>query len=435
MWNRLLPLFSVSRRALLTTTLGGVGCGIMLRSVSAEETSEYPFPEHKQNHTIFSRLSLLAHATTRIARDTNCVLRCVFDYMMVSRKTFATLEEEEDAWSLVHQKCATRLKALCFKNGGLYIKFGQHVASLPYLLPMEYVNCMKVMLDETPQTHEDEVRRIFQQEFGHLPEELFSQFDYHPIASASLAQVHIAYTKEGQKVAVKVQHPGLAENAHTDTAIVKFFATQIHRFFPEFDYQWLASEIAYNLPRELDFLLEGANAEKCRVTLMGCNVNVHIPHIYWEISSKKILTMEFIDGCKINDVKAIQDLGFRPRDVSTALCHVFDHQIFISGFVHCDPHPANVFIRRNNNQMQLILLDHGLYTSLPTSFRLQYCALWKAIVTADVEMIRVESERLNAGSLYPLFASILTAAPWKQLSVSQFDTRAKPVEFAHIKGE
>tara|TARA_R110002050_G_scaffold152736_3_gene280219 strand:+ start:47 stop:694 length:648 start_codon:yes stop_codon:yes gene_type:complete len=128
-------------------------------------------------------------SVARAWRDTVCVLGCVYDYTSLRFKDLSDPDVESLAWHKAHESSAQRLLNLCFKNGGVYIKLGQHVAALHYLLPMEYVETMKATLDCTPTSGEREVRRIIQEDLGAPPEELFQSFDYTPIASASLAQV------------------------------------------------------------------------------------------------------------------------------------------------------------------------------------------------------------------------------------------------------
>eukprot|EP00008_Paramoeba_atlantica_P010771 CAMPEP_0201480656 /NCGR_PEP_ID=MMETSP0151_2-20130828/5101_1 /ASSEMBLY_ACC=CAM_ASM_000257 /TAXON_ID=200890 /ORGANISM="Paramoeba atlantica, Strain 621/1 / CCAP 1560/9" /LENGTH=413 /DNA_ID=CAMNT_0047862591 /DNA_START=473 /DNA_END=1714 /DNA_ORIENTATION=+ len=307
---------------------------------------------------------------------------------------------------------------------------------------------MKPTLDRTPTSTKEQVRQVFREEYGEEPEHFFDQFDYKPFASASLAQVHVAYLKSGQKVAVKVQHPHLAKTARADAETVSFFAKVLNKIFPDFDYLWLANEIKLNLPKELNFMNEGENAERCHDTMFDCDAAVVVPHIFWDVTTSRILTMEFMEGCKVNDLKAIQKMGLNPKEVAEAVCEAFNHQIFLKGDVHCDPHPGNIFVRRRDPSLdkkrwdgrkkkgvvELVLLDHGLYSSLSDQFRIRYCALWKAVVSSDIEGIRKTSALLNAESLFPLLASVLTASPWEQISSGAFSTDIKPHQFEEIRG-
>nr|XP_018626797.1 putative ABC1 protein At2g40090 [Nicotiana tomentosiformis] len=133
---------------------------------------------------------------------------------------------------------ARRLEELCFRNGGIYIKLGQHLGQLEYLVPEEYVRIMREsMLNRCPHSSFDQVREVVKKELGGAPDEIFDEFDPVPIASASLAQVHVARTHEGQKVAVKVQHTHMTDTAAADYATVELIVNTLHRYFPSFDYR------------------------------------------------------------------------------------------------------------------------------------------------------------------------------------------------------
>ncbi|MCH90073.1 putative ABC1 protein, partial [Trifolium medium] len=137
----------------------------------------------------------------------------------------------------VHLRSAQKLRDLCFKNGGIYIKLGQHLGQLEYLVPQEYVQTMREsMLNKCPVSSYEQICDVFKKEFGETPDKVFAEFDPVPIASASLAQVHVARTHDGQKVAVKVQHPHMTETAAADQATVELIVNTLHNFFPSFDY-------------------------------------------------------------------------------------------------------------------------------------------------------------------------------------------------------
>ncbi|XP_043725430.1 putative ABC1 protein At2g40090 [Telopea speciosissima] len=330
----------------------------------------------------------------------------------------------------VHARCACRLQELCFKNGGIYIKLGQHLGQLEYIVPEEYVQTMRTsMLNRCPVSSYDQVCNVFRKELGGMPDEIFAEFDPVPLASASLAQVHSARTHDGKKVAVKVQHTHMTDTVAADQATVDLIVKTLHRVFPSFDYRWLVDEIRETLPKELDFLVEAKNSEKCLDNFRKLSPHladyVHAPTVYWNLSTSKLLTMEFIDGAQISDVKAIQRLGIQPNEVAKLVSQAFADMMFRHGFVHCDPHAANMLVRPlpsstksilGKRKPQLVLLDHGLYKDLDFSTRSNYAALWKALVFADANAIKENSVKLGAGEdLYILFAGILTMRPWNRV--------------------
>ncbi|KAJ0661647.1 putative ABC-type Cd(2+) transporter [Helianthus annuus] len=330
----------------------------------------------------------------------------------------------------VHTRSARRLEELCFKNGGIYIKLGQHIGQLEYLVPQEYINTLREsMLNRCPTSSYDQVCQVVKKELGGPPEEIFEEFDPVPIASASLAQVHVARTHQGQKVAVKVQHMHMTDTAAADYATVELIVNTLHRLFPSFDYRWLVDEVHDSLPKELDFLNEANNSIKCMDNFRRLSPHiaeyVYAPAVYWNLSTSKLLTMEFVEGPQVNDLKSIQKLGINPHDIARLVSRTFAEMMFKHGFVHCDPHAANLLVRTlpssksgifGRRKPQLVLLDHGLYKQLDISMRTNYAALWKALVLADAKGIKENCMKFGAGEdLYALFAGILTMRPWNRV--------------------
>ncbi|XP_071732769.1 putative ABC1 protein At2g40090 [Rutidosis leptorrhynchoides] len=367
---------------------------------------------------------------TRLFRLSVTAATIAFDY----EYSLMGLKEGSDEGARVkhevHVRSARRLVDLCFKNGGIYIKLGQHVGQLEYLVPLEYTKTMREsMLNRCPTSTYDQVCQVVKKELGGPPEEVFREFDPVPIASASLAQVHVARTHEGQKVAVKVQHTHMTDTAAADFATVDLIVNTLHRFFPSFDYRWLVDEVKETSPKELDFLVEAKNNVKCMDNFRRLSPHiaayVYCPTVYWSLSTSKLLTMEFIEGPQINDLKSIKKLGIRPHDISKLVSQTFAEMMFKHGFVHCDPHEANLLVRAlpsgksslfGRRKPQLVLLDHGLYKELDTYTRINYAALWKALVLADAKAIKENCMKFGSGEdMYTFFTSILTMKPWKKV--------------------
>lgn len=235
-----------------------------------------------------------------------------------------------------HQRNAIRLRDMCAKNGGLYIKLGQHMAMLDHILPLEYQESLTTLLANTPTSSLASVRRIFHEDLGKYPEELFDSFDPKPIASASLAQVHIAY-KDGKKYAIKIQHEGLREHSSFDCLVITKLVDSIPMIFPEFKYQWLTKEMNQNLPLELDFQVEFTNIQQASefLTSMVKSGDVAIPDPIPQYSSSRILTMTFEEGCHLNNLKQINQYQLSYSKISTIVSKTFAEQIFRHGFVHC----------------------------------------------------------------------------------------------------
>lgn len=376
------------------------------------------------------RAKLLFIVPLRLWRDISTAGCMIADYQFSLKGLPLGSLERMKAKHECHVRCADRLQLLCFTNGGIYIKLGQHIAQLDHLLPAEYVEAMRrSMLNKCPESSYTQVCQVFLAELGKLPNEVFAEFNQKPLASASLAQVHEAKLKNGQKVAVKVQHAHLTDTAEADMETVRLVVTAVHLMFPSFDYRWLIDEVDESLPKELNFILEAQNAEKCAANFAKSPKLSHrvvVPKIFWNLTRKRVLTMDFMEGEGVSDVEAIKKLGLKPADVAKLVSETFAEMIFHHGFVHCDPHAANMKVQAvpsrgyglfgRSPQAQLVLLDHGLYRTLTSNIKTNYAELWKALVLADVDKIKKHSVAMGAGEdLYMLFAAVLTMRPWDRI--------------------
>ncbi|KAK6156128.1 hypothetical protein DH2020_010376 [Rehmannia glutinosa] len=409
-------LWRAKTKLLLAATVsGGAGAGAVAIASSDDPASA---------------LKLSTAVPVRLFRDAFTAATIAFDYEYSLWGLPEGSFERERTKREVHARSALRLQELCFKNGGIYIKLGQHISQLEYLVPDEYVQIMsQSMLNRCPVSSYDQVREVVKKELGGAPDDIFHEFDPIPIASASLAQVHVARTRDGQKVAVKVQHTHMTDTAAADYATVELIVNTLHWLFPSFDYRWLVDEMRESLPKELDFLIEAKNNIKCMDNFRRLSPHiseyVYAPKIHWNLSTSKLLVMEFIDGAQVNDLRTLQKLEIHPSDVSKLLSQAFAEMMFKHGFVHCDPHAANVLVRPlpsgnrsifGKKKPQLVLLDHGLYKDLDFSMRINYAALWKGLIFSDANAIKENSVKLGAGEdLYALFAAILTMKPWEKV--------------------
>lgn len=234
------------------------------------------------------------------------------------------------------------------------------------------------------------------------------------MGTASLAQVHKARLKDGTVVAVKVQHPYVRGNSMVDMKTMEVCVRLMAWVFPDFKMQWLVDESKKNLPIELDFLNEGRNAEKV-ASLFKRYKWLRVPKIYWEHSTDRVLVMEYLEGGQVDNVQYIRANRLDPFEISSKLGKLYSNMIFVHGFVHSDPHPGNILVHRNekSGQLEIVLLDHGLYSNLTRNFRYDYSQLWLSILTRDREKMRAYSMNLGlTGNLYPIFACMVTGRPW-----------------------
>ncbi|VDL18643.1 unnamed protein product [Hymenolepis diminuta] len=339
-----------------------------------------------------------------------------------------------------HQKAGDMILAGCLLNGGLFIKMGQGLTTMGHLIPTQIASTLEALHDKAISRSPNEVKRIFMKDFGATPEELFQVFEEKPFAAASLAQVHRAVTKDGKEVAVKVQYEDLRERFHGDIGTLEILCHFVNFLHPKFKMAWILHDLKETLAQELDFEREAANGERCRddLVIMGTlkpDGAVHVPAIEHKLSSKRILTSEFIDGIKISDRERLQKAGFSLASIDKILVAAFGRQIFCTGFVHADPHPGNLLVRRRpsppsqpwlqriyrffvecffETPAQLVIIDHGLYQGIHNEERLALCDMYRAILHNDEKNMRMNAKRLHVSD-YATFGEIIIQRPWRRM--------------------
>ncbi|CAG8649224.1 14407_t:CDS:2, partial [Acaulospora morrowiae] len=322
-----------------------------------------------------------------------------------------TSEEYKLARKVVHLRVAKRLLRLCRLHTGIYVKGAQHLASLTFIIPREYTETLSVLQDQAPFRGMGDVSKVFVEEFDGLrPKDLYAEFDEVPIAAASLAQVHRAKTKDGQDVAVKVQYPDVSRLFNVDIWTMQSISNLISYFFPEFELTWIITEFRNNLISEFDFLKEARNGELTKQRFRHRSDELTVPDIVWELTRKRVLTMEYIEGVKVNNREGLKSLGVNPKWVRDLLLEVFAEMIFCHGVVHCDPHPGNalVAISPKTKKAQLVLLDHGLYRELSDDFRRTYCDLWKALILNDTTLLEKTAHQMGTPKYIKFLPLIFT---------------------------
>lgn len=296
-----------------------------------------------------------------------------------------------------------------------------------YLLPSEWTTTFVPLQDKCPVSSFASIEDMFRKDTGQELCDYFSEFSPEPIGAASLAQVHLATIKgSDRRVAVKVQHPDLQAWAPLDLALTKHTFSTLKRFFPEYDLEWLSSEIALSLPKELDFEEEAANARRMQAHFVRLpELPLVIPDVLW--AKQRILVMSAESGSRPDDLDYLDSNGIDRDDVSAALARIFNEMIFGDGApLHCDPHGGNIAIRRNDARRRLgrgpnfdvILYDHGLYRDIPLALRRSYAKMWLAVIDGDMErMKRYSNEMAGVGDDdFPLFASAITGRDFSVVS-------------------
>ncbi|KAG1450266.1 hypothetical protein G6F56_008401 [Rhizopus delemar] len=368
-----------------------------------------------------------------------------YDYYRTLSRDYTSETEAEEAKRVCHQRSAERVLAGIQRLGGIYVKLGQHISVMQYILPNEWCQTMAVLQDRCEATCPEDIQKLFISDYGLPMDDVFEEFDWTPLGVASLAQVHRAklkkeITEKDEWVAVKLQHPYLDEYCKVDMETVSFIIEIVKKVFPEFGFGWLADEMRESLPKELDFVHEAKNAQRVQANFYeDCIRNefsLVVPTVIW--AKRRIMCMEFITGARIDNLDYMKQHNIDPAVVSKELTRVFSEMIFVHGFVHCDPHPGNVFVRpakdpkHSKYNFDLVLLDHGLYRDLSSELRSNYAHLWTSLIKGDEKGIREYSFKVAGTEGYQLFACMLTGREWKTISQSDLNTTRTEEEVDRI---
>ncbi len=276
-------------------------------------------------------------------------------------------------------RAARALYGAAVRLEGLLRKASQFIATRADILPDEWVSTLAGLHDRVPPRPFGIVRRQIESELKQPLESIFAEFDEAPLASASLAQVHAARLHDGRRCAVKVQYPGIEGIVRADlrnlTLVLKWLAW-LER---DFDFRVVMREILKYIPMELDFEHEAENARLIRRNFASCE-DVVVPEVYPEFTTRRVLTMELVEGIKISDVAALERASIDKRAVAQKLIDRFCDMILRDGFFHADPHPGNILVQPGP---RIVFLDFGLAKDFPVHVREGMVRLTFAILISD----------------------------------------------------
>ncbi|KAJ7031109.1 ABC1 family-domain-containing protein [Mycena alexandri] len=358
----------------------------------------------------------------------------------------------------LHERVADILFNLFTSNGGLYIKIGQAIGANAAFLPPPVQIKFASLFDDAPQIPLSEILSVFKSEFGRPPSGpngVFEYFDERAIASASIAQVHKARMwpgpgqaeGEGEWVAVKVQKPAVGKQTEWDLGAYRIVMWLFEKVAFDLPVYFVVDFISDHLREELDFVMESENAERTAAFVAAdprLSQTVYIPRVFPALTTKRIMTAEWIDGVRLSDRDGILRLvGELPgvakplrggtRAIMEPMVELFSAQMFRWGWVHCDPHPGNVIVRPHPaapRTPQIVLLDHGLYVQLTEEFRREWCAVWEGLLAGEWGVVDGVTRKWGMG-MPDMFASTVLMRPVKlKRGRPQQDPRLrkKPIE-------
>lgn len=282
-----------------------------------------------------------------------------------------------------HSWSAQKFYSTAISNQGLLIKTSQFLSSRPDIMPEEYVAVLSQLQDEVPAEPFSTIRKVVEKELGQSLEDVFAEFEETPVASASLAQVHRAVLKDGRVAAVKVQYPGIDKIVAIDLKNIKRYVNVLSKLNRTMDFRFVAEEMGRMIPKELDFINEGRNAEAIAENFADVE-DIIVPRIYWEHTTRRVLTMEFIEGVKITDTESVRALGVEPADVAKILVVAFSEMILNHGLFHADPHPGNLMVAPGP---KLVLVDFGQVKDVGEDFRTIFAQLTQALMGAETQAV------------------------------------------------
>ncbi|WP_294676657.1 AarF/UbiB family protein [uncultured Fluviicola sp.] len=282
-----------------------------------------------------------------------------------------------------------KMRLVCEDLGPTFIKFGQILSNRSDLLPADLIIQLEKLQDNVPPQSGAISRQVIESELKKPMEELFAWYETEAFASASMAQVHKATLKTGEKVAVKVQRPEIQAIIVEDIKIMYMLARIFERRIPSlrsFDPLGLVQNFEESILKELDFIRESVSIQRfARNILDDPNDNTtHVPKVYKEYTTGKVLTMEFISGVKVTDNKILESNGYDRKEVAHKLAVTYIKQVFQYGFFHADPHPGNILVLPNGH---ICFLDFGMMgTILPRDIEI-LGHLFLAVKSKDVRKI------------------------------------------------
>ena len=279
-----------------------------------------------------------------------------------------------------------RLRLVCEDLGPTFVKLGQLLSTRPDLLPEAYTTELAYLRDEVRPFPFAEAEAILAEEYGRPASEVFARIDPEPVASASISQVHRADLRDGREAALKIRRPGIEKVVQADLDILRNLAQLAERrlpFLAPYGPVGLAREFERGLKRELDLGVERRTMERCREQLARLSC-AHVPAVFKEFSTSRVLAMEFIGGVAVDDLDGLGRLGLEPADVAVSGARILLTQIFKYGFFHADPHPGNLRVLPGG---VVAPLDYGLFGQIDLRTRERIADLLTGLLAQDTDRV------------------------------------------------
>ncbi len=336
----------------------------------------------------------------RYREISNVLLKHGFGYILerFGIRPFRSLRERLFGSSIKEQLLvlseAERLRLALEELGPTFIKFGQILSTRHDLIPEEYIKELSKLQDRVPPFSYQDAKKVIEKELQKNLDEVFISFDPEPIAAASIGQVHRARLREGDDVAVKVMRPGIEKLVETDLFILMNLAKYAEKHIKRsrfFNPVGFIEEFSRVMRQEIYYIHEAQNADKFYSNFAG-RTTVRIPKVYWQYTTKRVLTQEFLEGIKISNIAQIEASGLDRKKVSTDLANAYLKMIFEDGFYHADPHPGNILVSLEG---KIIFLDFGMAGYIDPLLRENLVNLMIATMRSDIDLLIESLEEIG----------------------------------------
>lgn len=281
---------------------------------------------------------------------------------------------------------ATWLVQQLLELGPTFIKIGQALSTRPDLIPIEYIEELSQLQDRVPEFEQKQAIAVIEEDLNNSIYALFREFDPVPIASASLGQVHKATLYTGEEVVIKVQRPGLAELFRLDFAVLEQLVGLANRFLPstrKYDLAAVYQEFFELLYNEIDYIHEGHNADRFRANFAS-DTQIIVPKVYWRYTTKRVLTMEYLPGIKIDDRQSLIASKIDTDAVIRLGICSYLKQLLLDGFFQSDPHPGNMAVAQDG---RLIFYDFGTMAEVQSMAKDQMIRTFFAVLRKDTDEV------------------------------------------------
>jgi ubiquinone biosynthesis protein len=293
---------------------------------------------------------------------------------------------------------AVRLRQALEALGPIFVKFGQVLSTRRDLLPLDIADELAKLQDQVPPFPAEQAAAEIEKGIGRKIDEVFSEFAAEPVASASVAQVHLARLKDGREVAVKVLRPGVEAAIAKDVALLETAAGLVERLWADarrLKPREVVAEFARHLDDELDLLREAANASQLRRNFEASPL-LAVPQVYWDWCAQRVMVMERMHGTPVSQVDALRAKGVDIPKLARAGVEIFFTQVFRDGFFHADMHPGNIFVGTEGEMRgKYVALDFGIMGTLTEVDKNYLAQNFLAFFNRDYR--RVAQAHLDAG--------------------------------------